>query len=323
MEKKTAILIRKLLVGKANHKEVGELNGWFIQKSSEHDTIFNQTSWGLVKEQIWRQVSLQVGYLNKPIRIVKLYSSVAAAILVIGLTVYFTTSDSFKLWFGNHMATKYTYETGIEEIKELYLPDSTHVWLNAKSTLSYSSKYNKANRKVKLNGQAYFEVSRDTTAPFIVYTENSITRVLGTSFSVRSYSNETNHIGVTSGRVEVKLPRIKKQNYILLPGDKLQYRTDKKDVRIIHGTETMKLAAWRYNTLHFESTPLKDVTATLERAYGVQIHIKDNSIAERQFKGTFENPDLDKMLRILGITMGLDITKTSNGKITINSRTKE
>src|SRR5690606_38098125 len=74
---------------------------------------------------------------------------------------------------------------------QITLPDGTHVWLNAASTLSYPTEFSGAVREVTLVGEAYFEVVKDETKPFIVQTANQQTEVLGTSFNINAYDNET------------------------------------------------------------------------------------------------------------------------------------
>ncbi|GEM_PF-1636390 len=326
MDKKIAILIRKFLLGRIKHDELEHLDKWFHTTKIPPSKLPPE-KWNKVKQRMWTQISFHINSPKIPILSFsqELRSAVAiAAIAIIYFAIHLGTNDAFNLWLGNHMPVQQTYSANIGEIKELYLPDSTHVWLNTGSTLSYSTKFNKQSRKIKLSGQAYFDVTRDTLKPFIIYTDNSITQVLGTSFSIHSYSNETNYIIVTSGKVGVKLPHInKKQNYLLLPGDKLQYKINKKSAIISHNNATQKLSLWRYHSLYFESTSLIDIAATLERKYGIRIQFSNNNIKQRKFKGYFENPDLENVLRVIELSMELDIKKSKNGLITIKEKSKK
>lgn len=86
---------------------------------------------------------------------------------------------------------------------DIFLPDSTHVWLNKDSKISYTEDFNSDERRVILSGEAFFDVTRNEEKPFVVQTGNSETRVLGTSFNVRAYDDEeTIEVSVESGKVK-------------------------------------------------------------------------------------------------------------------------
>lgn len=100
---------------------------------------------------------------------------------------------------GGEGGKTYMAENGLLDI---YLPDSTHVWLNEDSKIAYASDFNSSERRVTLSGEAYFEVRRDEEVPFIVQTGTAETRVLGTTFNVRAYEDEESiEVAVTSGKV--------------------------------------------------------------------------------------------------------------------------
>ncbi len=323
MTPKIAQLIRKLLTKKISDQELDQLNDWFKQKESSYIKMKN-SSWLKIKRNMWLRIEKQiVSEYIKEKRILspgfKPVTSIAAAIMLL-LTGYYFCSDSCSLFIGRNILSDYTISTGTGEMKDFYLPDSTYICLNAHSSLSYSKQFNSKKRKVKLDGEAYFKVKRDTTRPFEIFTNRSITRVLGTSFSIHSYPNESYRVGVITGKVEVKLPKIVNADaYYLLPGDQLVCNTDNAAKEITHSNDTKEFTLWKNNVLYFDSTPLSEVVQTLERKYGKQFVFRDPAISQRAFKGTFKETDLDDILYIMEVTMALDI-KTQNDCYIINNK---
>ena len=105
---------------------------------------------------------------------------------------------------------------------QITLPDGTQVWINADSRIVYDQDFFTRNREVVLSGEAYFDVVRDTTRPFIIHTRSIDIKVLGTAFNVRSYPNEkTTETALIHGKVEVTLHNNPDKKIILKPNEKL------------------------------------------------------------------------------------------------------
>jgi len=164
----------------------------------------------------------------------------ASIILVCGLiymfSVLFSANDYLKT--GDELAL--TQETQVDmveiasgdNIEILYLPDSSLAILNKFSKLTYPKQFDEDNRVVKLEGESFFEVKRDPNHPFYVFTENTKTRVLGTSFNVKAYKNDVNtEVSVTSGKVVFFLEGTKKDRLLVLgSNDKATFNKDKVNV---------------------------------------------------------------------------------------------
>lgn len=124
-------------------------------------------------------------------------------------------------WFGQEQVfAEAVCETCQYVQKDIYLPDGTHVWLNENSKLTFPEQFGKE-RRVMLEGEAYFEVEHDRKRPFIVQTDKLNVRVLGTEFDVKAYPDDTStEVFLDRGRVKVKAGR---DNEVLDPSQKLTY----------------------------------------------------------------------------------------------------
>lgn len=148
------------------------------------------------------------------------------------------------------------------------LPDGTKVWLNAESSLSYPTRFEDNERIVELEGEGYFEVAHDALHPFIVLTKGQKLKVLGTSFNLKAYTNESTVITtlVTGG---VKLysnttPAVQ----VLRPGQQSVFAADRFQVTNV---DVRTSYAWRMGELRFRATPLEEVLHEMERWYDVDI----------------------------------------------------
>lgn len=152
----------------------------------------------------------------------------------------------------------------------LVLSDGTRVWLNSESELEYPVLFGKGKRVVKLTGEAFFEVTKDASRPFIVETNDIRTRVLGTSFNIKAYQNEP-AIATTlfTGKVEVALLTDTLRRVVLLPGKQadLNLQTNHLSVGEVNLEHVI---AWKEGMFMFNKENIEVVTRQIERWYGVK-----------------------------------------------------
>ena len=172
----------------------------------------------------------------------------------------------------------------------LLLSDGTHVWLNAGSVIRYSSQFGRGGRTVELEGEAYFEVAKNTKKPFLVNTDKLSIKVLGTKFNVRSYCGE--NIATTTlveGSVDIK-SRMSATGIVLLPGQQLVFDIN-RDVMNVQEVDPALFTAWLDGKIFFRQTPIDEVFSELERHFAIKI-ISDLEIySDRKITGRF---DLEK-----------------------------
>ena len=178
------------------------------------------------------------------------------------------------------------------------LPDGTTGVLNSGSHLSYSLPFTK-NRLVKLEGEGWFEVSRDEKHPFEISAANSTVKVLGTSFNISAYPIE-NYVEVVlqQGKVEF-LSNKTDEKVIILPSERLVFQDGNISKSI---TDPAKYFAWKDGILVFRGDPMAEVARRIERWYNVKVKLADKELEKYSFRATFMDDKLEEVLRCLSLT---------------------
>lgn len=178
------------------------------------------------------------------------------------------------------------------------LPDGTVGWLNSGSSLTYSSPFNN-NRKVTLEGEAWFDVTHDEKNPFEINAGNSKVKVLGTSFNVSAYSGQ-NYIEVVLQQGKVEFYKDTQSDKVLLaPSQKLVLQDGKVNLSI---TDPEKYKAWTDGKLVFRGDDMAEVARRIERWYNVKVILADQSLEKFSFRATFEDDSLLEVLKLLSMT---------------------
>jgi len=185
------------------------------------------------------------------------------------------------------------------------LPDSTLVWLNSGSEIRYKREFrNNKLRFVKLKGEAYFEVTHDSSHPFVVSSAGMNTTVYGTSFNVRAYDTErVMVVAVNSGKVGVTTSEDKKAVF-LLPSEKLIYDREKAEAHKI-SISSSDVDSWVSGELIFEQTPFNEVFEALERKYNIKINTGKTNYTDCKLTARFRNKSINEVLKILNLSMNI------------------
>ncbi|MCD7977267.1 MAG: FecR domain-containing protein [Tannerellaceae bacterium] len=193
------------------------------------------------------------------------------------------------------------------------LPDGSIVWLNAGSTLSYPSLFGKE-RKIFLEGEAYFDVAQNPDQPFIVMTEHIHIKALGTQFNVHSYpQSESMHSTLVSGAIKVYKPEAETEGKILSPNQQLFY--EKGDFRFVQTADKDQLL-WKDGIYSFKKETLEEIIKKLELYYDVKIHVTHPDIFQYIYTGKFRQQD--GVMEILRL-----IQKIHPYKLSTDEETKE
>ncbi len=195
--------------------------------------------------------------------------------------------------------------------KELYyLPDSSQVWLNQGSELMYTTDFNRDNRVVYLTGEAFFEVRKAEGRRFTVYSGLAKTEVIGTSFNLRAYSEDSVVVQVVTGRVAFS-PRNEDNAVFLAPGQRgvlSEGQTVAKRAPVIDPN----FQAWQNDQLVFDNTRLTRIIQLLEQQYGLRIELTNSDLANYRYTASFNRASLTEVLDVLSVVGGLTYNKTSN-----------
>jgi transmembrane sensor len=268
----------------------------------------------------------------------------AASVLLIPAMAFL-----LKQHFSN--ATNFSSKPDVQQVDvkpgsktKIILPDGTIVHLNSSSRLTYSNNFNKNIREVELEGEAYFDVTKDAKHPFIVHTSNIDIKVLGTLFNVKSYEQDaTIETTLLRGSIEVynkndaSAPKV-----ILRPNEKLVFTKkadekiavpDKTDINSLKNTghdENISISnlppdkpdslkeetSWVYNKLVIDDDDFTKMAEKMERWYAVKIEIQSPQLQHYHFKGIFENETIEQALNALQLTVKFRY-KINNNVITI------
>lgn len=209
------------------------------------------------------------------------YLSVAASLLVlIGLFYY--------LWGAGGVwgQKEKIYTTGFGERLEIELEDGSLVTLNAHSTLRWAEGWNRSKeRRVALEGEAFFKVKKQNGIPFTVHTNDVAVEVLGTSFNVDSREAKTK-VYLDEGRVNLKLndaendhsEEKRPQEIVMKPGEQVSYSARRKKIEKSEGQTMITAAAWKVNVLNFKNMQFGEVLNLLRDIYGQSFECTDRKL---------------------------------------------
>ncbi|WP_411273003.1 FecR family protein [Daejeonella sp.] len=191
---------------------------------------------------------------------------------------------------------------------KISLPDGSKVWLNSASSLTYPTTFTSAERKVKLRGEAYFEIARNKSRPFRVESNNQVVEVLGTHFNINSYENE-DFIKTTllEGSVRIILNSAKPNAQLLKPGEQSLTSASHSDIKVQH-TDTEKAIAWKNGYFKFKNTPIMEIMKEIERWYDVEL-VYDGKLAPDEFTGYISTDvKISGVLKMLEESGGIKFT---------------
>jgi transmembrane sensor len=240
-------------------------------------------------------------------RIRKLVFNVSriAALIILGLLLGLSVHHLKK--------TEPVYFTSIApkgSVSQMVLPDNSIVYLNAGSQLKYTVEGVKEKREVFLEGEAWFDVSKNEKKPFVVHTRFYDVIVLGTQFNVKAYKTDKEIITtLEEGLIQVTSSENLKmaENTILKPGEQLVYHTLKKAIEV-KKVDTRMFTAWKDNKLIFINMNLKELFVVLERKYGVDIRVTNNIILDYHYDGTIKDETILEVLDLLKETLPVKYT---------------
>ena len=274
-------LLQRYIAGDVTEAERKQVLEW-IEESPEHLQEY-RTQRKLYDIALWR-TDISAGETDaekrfswkKPVREMLKIAAVFALVFI----------GSYYWW--NQLETSETVQSvyvPAGQRAELVLADGTKVWLNADSKLYYPVHFGKNNREVSLKGEAYFEVAKDTTRPFIVSTEALNVKVLGTHFDVNSYKDDGRvYTALTEGLVEVYNEH---GSRLLHPGQMASVDTREENLSIqVDSCDTSILTGWRDGQFRFRNTSLTQILKQISRCYDVTI------ILQRDYQEEYYSGDI-------------------------------
>jgi transmembrane sensor len=257
---------------------------------------------------------------RKRLRVFRRVTSVAASLFVLlSIGFYINYHRSVALVTGKSIAADLIWKkitTLRGQQMDVILSDGSSIRLLAGSTLVYPEPFAKNERKVFLEGEGFFKVSKDSTKPFIVETDHLQTRVLGTSFNITSYKDQQAvSVTVVSGKVAVSKNRegAKQQIAYLLPNERVIYNSDADSFNVtsVHQSISKALSEGK---LVFEENTMIEIATKIERFYNINVSVKlsDKRLLQKHLTATFDYMSLDNLLPLLREVSGLSFEKVDS-----------
>ena len=231
----------------------------------------------------------------------------AAILIIIPMAWYLVyQSRQYQVDLRSPASEMQVAQTGNAENNLILLSDGSQAWINQRSSLMYPAIFDKDNRTVYLSGEAFFEIRKDKSRPFIVLCGDTRTEVTGTSFHLRGYDDEGEVIlNVTSGSVNFSLnnsPGVELKS--LRASERGHYmRGEPNLMREI--SDDPNFLSWHTRTLQFDNQSLHRIMPRLSEYFHLTIEMESDRIGLCRFTGRFDQPTADEVLETIARTTGL------------------
>ncbi|RLT81554.1 FecR family protein [Bacteroides acidifaciens] len=260
------------------------------------------------EKQLYKKLDEEKRKQNKILRMHRWmkYAAMIAVILVIG-----GGSGYWLYQNGNnqHMMVAVANE-GI--VKEIILPDGTKVWLNNSATLKYPREFSEKARNVYLDGEAYFEVTKNRHKPFTVQSDAMRVRVLGTTFNFKCDKNyRIAEVTLIEGEIEVKGNKEEGQ-IILAPGQRAELNKNNGRLTVKQVDAKMD-AVWHDNLIPFQKADIFTISKALERFYDIKIILSPDMRADKTYSGVLKKKStIESVLKSLQNSISIDYKIVGN-----------
>ncbi|SFF23192.1 FecR family protein [Thermoflexibacter ruber] len=316
MEKQTPIvnddLIAKFLAGEADNTESEAVNDWILESEKNENYFFEaQKTWEKASRsrnfrkvntdaawQKWQSKEAKVVQLKPKRTAVPFMQIAAAVVLLLGVST---------IWY---LVTKQNIEQVAfvtkEKVDSLLLADGTQVFVNRESKITYPKEFSGKKRRVKLEGEAFFQVQSDKEKPFVVETQSTEIQVVGTAFNVKStFALQRTEVVVQEGKV---LVRSGKDSLYLNAGEQVTVEKDK--IQRKESIQDKNFLAYKTRLLVFEKTSLNEVIAKINALYATEIILKNKALGNCPITVTFDDASIEEIIDIITQThQGLRVSK--------------
>lgn len=309
-------ILQRYIEGNCTQQEKEDVSTWLDADEKHMEeflllrNIYDASIWtdsNFMQRKDDEQIFEKKRYNTRRIHLLKEVAKYAAIfLLALGCYHLFLSPES-DTTANTTLQTIYTPEG---QRAEIVLSDGTKVWLNANSSLTFPDQFAKADRTVKLDGEAYFEVTHDDTKKFIVQTGLYQVKVHGTEFNVDAYSSSNNfETALIKGTVEV-ISNSTNESIMLAPNNKVYAENNKL---ILSNIETQDQFLWKKGILYFENQNVEGLLKKLELYYDVKIEVKNKEILQHQYTGKFWTKDgIEHALKVLQLRHNFKYTKNMN-----------
>jgi transmembrane sensor len=317
-------LLKRYLEGKCTEEEYHIIDKWYELLDSEIPVSLDKAEWNEVENRLWNKIQVETGSSTaikqehkKNFGFKRMgWLSVAAIIsaIIIGAYLYTAQNKSTGSIESEKVHEGLSEEKNLtDKTRQLTLEDGSRVTLQPGSKIAFPKRFPMNKREVYLEGEAFFEVTKNATRPFFVYNNNLVARVLGTSFNIKIINNKI-EVVVKTGRVAVyeNGKRIsltdeqKKENGVIVtPNQKVTYYTEDRHFVTSLADAPVPITPPENNdkaeeiNFVFDDTPLSEVLQAIEKTYGIEIILANDNLKTCPFTGDITKPNLYNKLEFI------------------------
>ncbi len=305
MKRPDEIILRRVLNETATPEEAAEVAAWFATDegqawlSTEFEADARHLESGAMAplsdipgEELLRRIERILARARRRRMLFRAAAILIPCALILGLWANLNSRLGGALFSADEQQT---VAAAVGQRKEVIFQDGTRVFLNAGSTIAYPERFGLSERRVQLEGEAYFEVAHNPRRPFIVETsDDAAVRVLGTKFDVKAYrADPTISVVLISGSVEFAQGN---SSYRLKPSQRLVYNKQNRTGAILDLDNAEQAILWSHNTICFRDTPMREVITELGRWYDVRFEVTDPAVYDCTFSLQTPNLPLRELL---------------------------
>ncbi|MBT1688059.1 FecR family protein [Dawidia soli] len=310
-------LLTRYCQGQCTPQEEALVQEWYNTIDTNGRQALPEEQRIILEAKAWRQLSarLRDGRPPRHHLLLKIAACLTLFLLAAGGWYYFTPTPHAEVstitaetlpagWSAEHNSS--------ETPRMVSLTDGSRVMLYPGSTLCFPQTFRRDQREVTLLGEGFFDVQRDTLRPFLVYTQEVTTRVLGTSFTIKAYENAPEiTVAVATGRVAVYKQRSRTNQdaaaVVLSPNQQAVYSRQNDRVKKALVAHPRIIPATSANpTMSYDAAPVTSIFQALEESYGVDFVYDENTLAGCSLTTTLTDEDLYARIRIVCEAIGAD-----------------
>lgn len=307
-------LLEKYLLGKCTPAEKQLIEQWYELLGQEKPLDQMEAEWELVKARMWQKVNQQT--TESPIVVRAWYthwlirSAVAAClVLAVGL-IWWKQQPAPKELLYVVSADSHSWNNRSGSMKEIQLGDGSKVRLQPRAKMIAPKSFEGETREIQLEGDAFFEVAHNPQKPFIVHVGNVATKVLGTSFWIRTTPENQVEVAVRTGKVAVyeskKREAQQPNGVILTPNHKATYFPEEQHfvAGLVEKPQIIDANAVSASDFVFENASMSNVIKNLEKAYGIELFVENESLKNCTLTGNLEGLEMYEKLEVICQSLG-------------------
>lgn len=302
-------IIKKYLSGKSSEEEQKDLLQWIRREENlnefqrikqewttevRKETIPSEfvQDWKTIQNKMMAQLQQEVQQKQRTLNFFR-YAAIFMVLIAVPALLY--------IFSQNQPAAPLVYTTvaaDYGQISKAVLPDSSVVWVNSGSSIKYNNQFSASNRDIELNGEAFFEVTRNADLPLIVTNSGLKVKVLGTEFSVSAYPEEPNiHVILEKGKVELTSVSNTRFRQEMKPGEMATFSKTKNELALAT-VNTSLYTSWKDGLINIYNLPLSELVIKLEKRFN-QKFLVDEQIKDVPYTFTIKNEDLSSVLSLM------------------------